>query len=123
MKVEGLDWVVLHELLPMKPVDTGGAITGSHDCSEYSFCSAYGARSRVWNWDVFLPFNGSRMRLLSRVIGGLISDALLTFGMAPGGVVVLVLPKSYPERILCVCKLVNEITRVAPDGEIGISRV
>ena len=114
-----------HELLPMQPVDTGGAIAGSHDGGEYSLCLGDGSRPRIGYFDIFLPENPSAFSLLPAVLLGMVADLLggaAVVGKGGGVGVLERLAKADAERVFLVGELVYEVAGVTPEGEIRVCR-
>lgn len=86
----------------MQPVDTGVPIARSHDGGEYLLRLGDSTRPWVGNFDVLLPDSSPRPGLLPRIVLGLVPDSLL--------------------RAVVGRQLVNKISSVAPEGEVGVER-
>jgi hypothetical protein len=96
-------------------VDTGGSIVGRHDGGEDLMSPGDGPRSNVRNLYVLLPDN-----LLVQAVRRLEAGAPL---LSPVGTGVVEAPvQADAEGIFLVSELVDEITSVAPEREVGVGR-
>jgi hypothetical protein len=109
----------------MKSVKTGWSIGWSHDECKQLLAAGDLPRRRAWYLNIFLPLNDSRMMLLT--------ICLIDFGVIPNTFLLTTLvftgysgktffqgrPQPYPEWVFLLCKLVYEITSVAPEGKVG----
>lgn len=102
----------------MQSVDTGGSIVGCHDGSKNAGWSGDGLDTRIGNLNVLFA-NGSR-RLFVQVVLGRKASSLLGSTAARRLALVQRLAQSDAERVLSVGELVDKITRVTPDGKVGV---
>jgi hypothetical protein len=109
---------IIHQLLPMKPVDTGRPIVGGHHVNQEAVSHVQSLLGRSWDGDVFLSQDDSRMLFvlgipLARqevgVLGGLLRLPVLVGRRQKLSRV----PQSDAQRILVV-ELVDEIAGIAP---------
>ena len=116
-----------HQLLPMKPVQTGWSIGGSHDECKQLLTTGDLPRWRAGYLNILLPPNHSRLALLALypIDVGVVPDTLLLtaplLGGCSGETLLQGWPQPYPERVFLLCKLVYEIASVAPKGEVGFT--
>jgi hypothetical protein len=96
-------------------VDTGRSIVGRHDGGEDLVSPGDSPRSNIRNLYVLLPDN-----FLVQALGRLEAGAPL---LSPMGAGVVEAPlQADAEGIFLVSELVDEITSVAPEREVGVGR-
>lgn len=123
-----------------------GPVVRRHDSHQYLLPEGQASRCRLRNWDLLFPLNDStvvnRLFAVPSFVGSVVHvfPVLLALSGAaaepsrrastlpvfsprtPARLPCLKrAPQPYPQRILLVGKLVDEIPRVAPHGEIGVS--
>lgn len=102
----------------MQPVNTGGPVVGRHYGSEYLLSFGDGSRSRVGYLNVLLP-DGSGSLLVQAVLG-LEAGPLLLASMFGEVAFFERIAQSDAEGVLLVGELVDEVTGVAPEREVGL---